>query len=122
MDYLQGKRVLVTGGYDVLVPTFTANLSEDIYDPATGTYTTVSTQAQTPFAAHDADYTAVFQLPTAVSGSNVLMIGEDGLPLYLDTSTSPAAWRSSNAYRPGASALSRFSQPPRSSRYCGRSQ
>ena len=106
---LADGRVLVTGGYDVLVPTFTANLSEDIYDPATGTYTTVSTQAQTPFAAHDADYTAVFQLPTAVSGSNVLMIGEDGLPLYLDTSTSPAAWRSSNAYRPGASALSRFS-------------
>lgn len=106
---LASGKVLISGGYDVVLPTPTPNLSEELYDPAVGTYTTVSSQAQTPLAAHDADYTAVFQLPVAASGSDVLMIGENGLPLYLNTATTPATWRSSNAYRPGATPFAQFS-------------
>ncbi|MGZ4692742.1 MAG: galactose oxidase-like domain-containing protein [Acidimicrobiales bacterium] len=106
---LANGRILVTGGYDVLLPNFYANLSEEVYDPADGTYTTVSSQAQTPTQAHDADYTAVFQLPKPGASGDVLMIGEDGLPLYLNTATSPAGWQSSNAYRPGAAAGTQLS-------------
>jgi hypothetical protein len=106
---LASGKVLITGGYDQLIPTISPNLSEEIYDPAASAYTTISSQAQSPMAAHDADYTAVFQLPVAAAGSDVLMIGEDGLPLYLNTATTPATWRSSNAYRPGATPSGRYS-------------
>ena len=99
---LADGRILVTGGYDVLLPLFSANTSEEIYDPATGTWTTISTRAQAPSQTHDADYTAVFQLPTLVHGSDVLMIGEDGVPIFMSSATTPATWRLSANLRPGA--------------------
>jgi len=103
MTRLANGKILVTGGYDNVGPVyFTANLSEEVYDPAASTWTTISSQTQTPTATHDADYTAVFQLPTAVQGNDVLMIGEDGLPTYMTSSTTPATWRSSFQPRPGS--------------------
>jgi galactose oxidase len=99
---LADGRILVTGGYDVLLPIFSANTSEEIFDPAAGTWTTISTRAQAPPQTHDADYTAVFQLPTRVGGADVLMIGEDGRPIFMNSSTTPATWRLSNDLRPGA--------------------
>ena len=107
---LANGKVLVTGGYDNVGPAaFTANLSEEVYDPLASTWTTISSQTQTPPATHDADYTAVFQLPTTVAGADVLMIGEDGLPVYMTSTTTPAGWRSSGQYRPGATAGGKFS-------------
>jgi hypothetical protein len=99
---LANGKILVTGGYDVLDPLFSANLSEEVYDPPAKTWTTISSQTQTPPQTHDADYTAVFQLPTSVGGSDVLMIGEDGKPIFMNSATTPATWRVSTHLRPGA--------------------
>jgi hypothetical protein len=99
---LADGRVLVTGGFDLLVPLFDANLSEEIFDPADGSWRVISTEQQTPAQTHDADYTAVFQLPARAAGSDVVMIGEDGVPIFLDTSTTPGTWRVSAHARPGA--------------------
>ena len=107
---LANGKILVTGGYDNVGPSaFTANLSEELYDPLTSTWTTISSQTQTPVATHDADYTAVFQLPTSVQGADVLMIGEDGLPIYMSSATTPATWRSSGQTRPGSTPGGKFS-------------
>ena len=99
---LADGRMLVTGGFDLLTPTISPNISEEIFNPADNTWTQISTQQQSPSQIHDADYTAVFQLPATVSGSDVAMIGEDGVPILLNTKTTPATWRVSANLRPGA--------------------
>ena len=99
---LANGKILVTGGYDLLDPVFSANLSEEVYDPTAKTWTAISSKTQTPPQTHDADYTAVFQLPTSVAGSDVLMLGEDGRPIFMSSATTPATWRVSTHLRPGA--------------------
>src|SRR5262249_54389683 len=52
---LADGHVLATGGYDVIAPIFSPNLSEEIFDPSTNTWKTISTQQQSPWQTHDAD-------------------------------------------------------------------
>jgi len=99
---LADGRILVTGGFDVLAPFLDPNVSEEIFNPVDNSWTEISSQQQTPPQTHDADYTAVFQLPKAAAGSDVAMIGEDGVPIMLNTATTPATWRVSPNLRPGA--------------------
>lgn len=106
---LADGRMLVTGGFDLLTPYLSPNLSEEIFNPADNTWTQISSQQQSPPQTHDADYTAVFQLPKAVPGSDVAMVGEDGVPIMLNTKTTPAAWRVSTHPRPGATNGAAFS-------------
>ena len=103
---LPDARLLVTGGFDVVVPsvpTGLLNLSAEIYDPTKGGWTIASAFGQTPFDIMNSDYTHQFVLPSPLSSFDILMFGEPGVPVLMSTRTSPAGWLvRSEQPRPGS--------------------
>ena len=97
---LSDGRILVTGGYDLILPTTAANLSAEAYDPATGDWTILSDYGATPAGIFNPDYTHPFVLPARFfTFYDLVMFGEDGVPLFFSLHTVPA-W-AAGVGRPG---------------------
>ena len=102
---LADGKVLVVGGRDYVAALWNGNfvdlgsenISADLYDPATQTFTTASAYGATPRAIFSADYSHVFQLPTT-DAHDVLVFGERGDPLRFAPAT--GTWIETQAYRP----------------------
>lgn len=97
---LPDRRMLVTGGLELITTasTGTANRSVETLDPHTGERALVSSHANTPEAIHARDYTSVFVLPYAGSGSDLLMVADAGVPVR--TSATPGSPWTPLARRP----------------------
>lgn len=99
----EGK-IMVTGGSDLImiqdaagnIPAIPGtnpprhlylmqNRSVELFDPATETWSPVSTHAQAPEAIWNPDYTHVFHLPSTLGAAqyDTLMFGDDGVPVLL---------------------------------------
>ncbi len=78
---LEDGRILVTGGFDLVFPTLAANLSVEILDPADGSWTVASAYGATPTEIANPDYSHVQLLPAPVNGFELLVLGDDGLPV-----------------------------------------
>ena len=98
---LADKRILVLGGYEVVNPFITKNLSAETYDPATNSWTVVTPKNALPDAAFSYMYTHVFQLPTPTARGEVLAFGDVGVPMFMD---SAGVWRASAKQRHGSRA------------------
>jgi hypothetical protein len=104
---LADSRVLVTAGRDYWWGFTSENRSVEIFDPASATWSLVSSHSNSPQEIFNFDYSHVFQLPGQIGGSDVIMFGEDGYPVLFSTST--GAWNVRPAHRPpGAPVLSNF--------------
>ncbi len=101
---LANGRMLVTGGFEVVLPNGVMNLSVSSYDPVAMTWSVVSPLGQTPVDIINSDYTHVFVLPTPADGHPVLMFGEPGVPVLM-TPGSPATWELEPRPRPGSEAF-----------------
>ena len=91
---LADGKVLVANGYDLVqqmdsnfntVPGTTyPNYGMELFDPATASFSVLSSYAETPTQSFNPDYTHAFQLPAgAVPGFDVMMFGEPGVPVLL---------------------------------------
>jgi hypothetical protein len=92
--------MLVTGGFEWVLPQV-PNLTTEVYDPATGAWDVLSPLGSTPFEVHQSDYTHSFVLPQPVGSSDVLMLGEPGVPVLLST-TGSQRWTVRSTPRPGS--------------------
>lgn len=105
---LPDGRMLVTSGYDEVLPEGRGNLSTEIYSPGassgSGTWQVASPMGATPFEILNSNYTHTFVLPTPVKGGDILMLGEPGVPA-LTSVASGSTWTVSAAYRPGSAAF-----------------
>ncbi|MEM7306735.1 MAG: galactose oxidase early set domain-containing protein [Planctomycetota bacterium] len=81
---LADGRILVTAGFDEVWPTPSANLSAEVFDPATETWEVVSDFGATPAEIENPDYPHVFLLPEPVEGYELLMFGDDGVPVLFE--------------------------------------
>jgi galactose oxidase len=100
---LADSRMLVTGGYERVVPELQYNPSVEAFDPAKNAWAAASGVTATPPGIENPDYTHVFQYPQAYSGFNaVLMIGGSGEPLFLYLDPNGNTWRRTGSFRPGA--------------------
>ncbi|TQM62227.1 galactose oxidase-like domain-containing protein [Humibacillus xanthopallidus] len=90
---LPDKRMLVTGGLELITPNAsgTDNRSIETLDPHTGERALVSSHAATPVAIHARDYTSVFVLPYAAAASDLLMLADSGTPVTT-AATANAPW------------------------------
>lgn len=103
---LADSRMLVTGGYDAVLPLKSYNLSVEVFDSVRKTWTAVSGLAQTPPGVENPDYPHVFQWPYADPTRSVMMIGGSAEPLFLlMPSRGAATWQHTNNFRPGAKDL-----------------
>jgi hypothetical protein len=97
---LSDGRILVIGGYDSILPSTAENLSAEAYDPATGLWEILSDYGATPTQIFNPDYTHSFVLPERLyTIYDLLMFGEDGLPLFFSLDTVPG-W-AGGLVRPG---------------------
>ena len=103
------SKMLVTGGYESVVPDMLYNNSVEIYDPVTNSWSIVSDQETTPEGIENPDYTHVFQFPYDYDpgdGSGpynvTFMLGGSGEPLYLAHNDASSFWYRTGNYRPGA--------------------
>ncbi len=101
---LPDARLLVTSGFELVVPNPQVNLTAEIYAPATGTWSVISEFGKVPFEIFSSDYSHAFTLPTPVGSNDVLLLGEPGLPV-LTAATANAAWNISAPPRPGSEAF-----------------
>lgn len=101
---LPDGRMLVTSGFDRVQPGPSINVSTEIFDPATGSWTVTSPLGQVPLDVINSDYSHVFTLPNPIGPFDTLTLGEPGVPV-LGTSGSPAGWYVVPALRPGSEAF-----------------
>jgi len=96
-------RMLVTGGYDQVVPNFMKNASLEVYDASTQAWTVVSTHAESPIEIISPDYTHVFELKDKVEGRyDMFFMGGTGKPYYFDfEGIGTDKWKEASAPRPG---------------------
>ena len=107
---LADGRILVTGGYDL--PLYGVNgqisgggskqVSAELYDPATSTFTAVSDATNTPEAIWNPDYTHVHVLPYP-GDYDAVAFGEDGTPVIYGSF--PGTWYVQVNPRPGNTVL-----------------
>lgn len=97
---LADSRILVTAGFDLVLPSLSFNLSTEIYDPATGAWHLLSAHDAAPPEIGNYDYTHAFQLPSPIDTFDVLMFGQDGVPVLMATSGSQR-WNVRGSARPG---------------------
>jgi len=96
---LPDGRVLVIGGYDMVEPTPSFQLSSEIYDPVTGAWQVHAPHGTAPAEISNADYTHAFVLPTPIGILDVMMFGQQGSPV-LTSVEGPFSWLSSGLARP----------------------
>ncbi|MFK8049348.1 MAG: galactose oxidase-like domain-containing protein [Halioglobus sp.] len=110
---LADSRMLVTGGYEKVLPEFSYNNSVEIFEPDTNAWTVVSDLNDTPPGIENPDYTHVFQYPSdfnyvepnsgnTVNLDLVLMIGGSAEPLFLMMDGPNKIWHHTQQFRPGA--------------------
>jgi len=97
---LPDGRILVTSGYDVVLPNTSLNLSAELYDPATDSFTLFSDLTDVPMEVFNGDYTHAFVLPEPVGQFDMVMFGQAGTPVLASTS-GPASWAPLAIPRPG---------------------
>lgn len=101
---LPNGRILVTSGFDLVVPNGSVNLSVESYDTGTGAWSSVSPFGQTPVVLINSDYTHAFVLPAQLGAYDLLMFGEPGVPVL--GSSQSANWLPlESAPRPGSDAF-----------------
>jgi hypothetical protein len=86
---LPDERLLVTSGFDLVIPTPSVNRSIEAFDPATETFEVVAPFPELPAVAMASDYTHVFVLPFRSPG-DVVMFGEPGIPVFFSLTTKPS--------------------------------
>jgi len=96
---LPDSRILVTGGFDLVFPAMLPNHSVEIYDPTAGGWHLVSSHTSSPPQIEHPDYCSVYSLPSVVGDSDVLLMGADGLPVFL--SIPLEQWTIGSVARPG---------------------
>ena len=108
---LADSRMLVTGGYESVHPNFSPNISVEVFDPATNSWSMVSNLEDTPKGIENPDYPHVFQFPydyvyedgaTSIRFDQVFMIGGSAEPLIMLLNGVDKYWHHTNNYRPGA--------------------
>ncbi len=90
---LHTGEVMIIGGSQVLAATgwsAVRNLVADVFSPATSTYASIATEA--PVEAFNVDYTHTFVLPAPVSGNDVILLGDDAVPVLLDLDATMDPW------------------------------
>lgn len=81
---LPDERILIVGGFELLQPTPTFNLSAEIYHPRSETWNLHSAHYQVPPFIFSTDYTHAFVLPEPLGAFDVLTFGQAGVPVQLD--------------------------------------
>jgi galactose oxidase len=76
--------ILITSGYEQVSPYPTPSGTIETYDPVSGARTVVTTSA--PPQIVNRDYTHVFVLPYTTGKNDILMFGEQSLPIETSTS------------------------------------
>ncbi len=100
---LADSKMMLTGGYETVFPTFGHNRSVDVFDPARKSWATLSGFADTPDGIANPDYTHVFQSPASAGAAQaVLVLGGSAEPMLLVGSGTRPVWRRSGKLRPGA--------------------
>src|SRR5205085_2238774 len=99
---LADSRMLLTGGYEAVLPVSIYNRSVEAFDPVRNAWTAVSGLAQTPPGIENPDYTHVWQWPYADPTRSVMMIGGSAEPLFMLMNRGVTTWQHTNTYRPGA--------------------
>jgi len=98
---LPDKRLLVSGGWETVLPTPQPANSVETLDPTTGDRTIFGDRSATPTQILNRDYTHVFVLPSANAANDLLMIGEQGVPVLANISK-PGKFTTMSSGRPGA--------------------
>ena len=96
---LHDGRLLVMSGYDVVLPVPALNISVELYDPGADAWTELSPHGASPFEIFNPDYTHPMLLPEPVGAYDVVMFGQDGLPVLFDVDATPH-WFLSSQERP----------------------
>jgi hypothetical protein len=78
---LPDGRLLVTSGFNEVIPKASLNLSVEAYDLTSQSWKVVSPLGHVPPEIVASDYTAAFVLPSAASGYDLVMVGEPGVPV-----------------------------------------
>lgn len=99
---LASGKVLVTAGYESVQPWVLKNLSAEVYDPASNTWTLVTPYSALPEQLFAYQYTHVLQLPVDTPRGDVLAFGDPGVPGYMKPD---GTWTLSSAVRPGSVGL-----------------
>lgn len=86
---LADERMLVTSGFDIVLPTPRVNRSIEAFDPSTGSFELLAAFPDMPAVAMASDYTHVFVLPLS-SPADVIMFGEPGIPIFYSIAGHPA--------------------------------
>lgn len=101
---LPNGRILVTSGFDLVVPSGSVNLSVESFDTGAAAWSTVSSLGQTPVVLINSDYTHAFVLPALLGAYDLVMFGEPGVPVL--GSSQSANWLAlESAPRPGSEAF-----------------
>jgi len=119
---LADSRMLVTGGYEKVLPSLSHNTSVELFDPATNAWSLLSDINDTPPGIENPDYTHVFQFPYDYSNVDpetgettevdvVLMMGGSGEPLLLVMDDQNKFWHHTQNHRPGALEFIQSSSP-----------
>jgi len=101
---LPERRMLVTSGIDLvrlegdLVRS--PNRSVAMFDLDAGSWSLLSEHDDSPPEIWNPDYTHAFVLPNQIFGHDVLMLGDDGVPVYFSSENTPT-WRVATKKRPG---------------------
>ena len=102
---LPERRMLVTAGIDLVrsegATILSPNRSVAMYDLDSESWSLLSSHADAPQEIWNPDYTHAFVLPTPIFGYDLLMLGDDGTPVYFSTS-SEDRWRVAPLPRPGS--------------------
>lgn len=101
---LADSRMLLTGGYEAVIPQKVYNTSVEVFDPARNAWTAVSGLALTPPGIENPDYTHVWQWPYADPTKSVMMVGGSGEPLFMriGAGRNVTSWEHTGNFRPGA--------------------
>lgn len=97
---LPDQRMLVLGGYDLVLPDGWPNLSAEVFDPAVSTWQVVSPYPSAPAEIWNPDYSHPFVLP-AGAPADVLVFGQEARPVLLELGDA-TVWNVRPSQRPGA--------------------
>ena len=100
---LADSRMMLTGGYEKVLPVSSYNPSVEAFDPAKNAWAAVSDVHATPPGLENPDYPHVFQFPYTHGHVNtVMMVGGSGEPLFLYLDKDQNSWFRTQKFRPGA--------------------